>query len=406
MRRGPTAIFALLALATVARAALLEVGAGKQFDAIDKALAAAKKGDEVVVFARADGKAYERTAVLVRAPGITIRGNLKDGYVKIDGTGFDYSGAGRVPRAIFQFDKGADGCVLEGFELAGAHNESHNGAGVRINAANDVTVRRCVIRGNDMGIMSNGEVKAGTGAGQLIERCVIEKNGSEKEPGFNHNLYLGGTSVTVRGCEIAFSLTGHNLKSRAHLNWIEYNYIHDSANREIDLVDAAGNTDVPGSDAVLLGNIITKKPSMAGNKTVIHFGRDGKANRDGTIWLVHNSITTPYISPVLDLSTPKAAAVFLNDRITKLGNGKGALVEFHGGAAASASSGAGNVFVGSFGNLAGVKAGPPMPWEKLELPWAAFGKRPESLLEFAPDMSKGLPAAATFEAGAGTAPSK
>ena len=80
--------------------------------------------------------------------------------------------------------------------------------------------------------------------------AFIEKNGDLKEPGQNHNLYLGGTSVTVRGCEIASSLTGHNLKSRAHQNWIEYNFIHDSANRELDLVDGEGNTDAPNSAAM------------------------------------------------------------------------------------------------------------------------------------------------------------
>jgi len=134
----------------------------------------------------------------------------------LSGTGFYYSGVGRVPRAIFQFNKGADHCTLDGFVLLGAHNKSHNGAGVRINQANHIVLRKCDIHGNDMGIMSNGDGTLETGVNQLIENCEIHHNGSLEEPGYNHNLYLGGTSATIQFCEIHHSITGHNVKSRAH----------------------------------------------------------------------------------------------------------------------------------------------------------------------------------------------
>lgn len=222
----------------------------------------------------------------------------------LSGKGFDYSGEGRTPRAIVQFNPGADGCVLEGFELTGAHNGSHNGAGVRINNVADVVVRACDIHGNDMGIMSAGE-----GAkNQRIERCTIHHNGDEDEPGYNHNLYLGGDSVTLSGCEVHSSLTGHNVKSRAHFTRVEYSFIHDSANREFDLVDG-DETAAPDSHAVLIGNLIAKARDMEGNKTVIHFGQDGGGRHDGTLYLVHNTIVTPYRSPVADLTDGKAHLV-------------------------------------------------------------------------------------------------
>ena len=373
-------------IAHAAQAARLEVGQGKTFDSIEKAVAAARLGDEVIVFARPGNQPYAKVAVMVRTPNLSIHGSDASGLVKIDGTGFDYSGVGAVPRAIFQFDPAANHCTLEGFDLTGSHNDSCNGAGVRINAANDVTIRRCVISGNDMGIMSNGQVRDSTGAGQLIEQCLIQKNGNEKRAGYNHNLYLGGASVTVRGCEIAFSLTGHNLKSRAHLNWIEYNWIHDSANRELDLVDDVGNTDIPGSDAVLLGNYIRKAPSMAGNKAVIHFGKDGKADHTGTLWLVHNTIITPYISPVVDLSAPSAGAVFLNNLIKQNSREKGSLVPLKNGVKETAIRGEGNTFTGDFADIpAAVKQGPLIGWDRLGLPWTAFARKPEALLEYVGD---------------------
>ena len=214
-----------------------------------------------------------------------------------------------MPRAIFQFNPGSDHCTLEGFELSGAHNSSHNGAGVRINQANHVSVRSCSIHDNDMGIMSNGDGSLAAAVDQRIEECRIYRNGDPAEPGQNHNLYLGGTSVTLRFCEIHHSLTGHNVKSRAHYTRVEYCYVHHSANREFDLVDAA-ETARPESDAVLLGNIIVKDPKCNGNHAVIHFGQDGGRPHDGTLYLTFNTIVTPFVSPVVELSTAGAKARF------------------------------------------------------------------------------------------------
>src|SRR5262249_28357686 len=117
------------------------------------------------------------------------------------------------------------------------------------------------------------------------------------------------------------------------------------------------------SDSVLLGNIIRKAPKMSGNKTVIHFGKDGKADHTGTIFLVHNTITTPYKSPVVDLSAPGAKQLEVNN--------------------------------------VGVKGEEGVAWEKIPLPWEAFGKKPAALMEY--DGKRGVearPAAKATEAGA------
>ncbi len=295
------------------KSADLQVGSGKPFARIEDALAAAKAGDTIVVFPLPKNQPYEKVALQIRTAKLTLRAADKD-RVKLSGKGYDYSGAGKVPRAIVQFNAGADGCVLEGFELSDAHNQTHNGAGVRINQANDITVRRCDIHDNDMGIMSNGDGTDRTGREQLIESCRIHSNGSDKEPGFNHNLYLGGTSVRLIACEVFKSTTGHNVKSRAHQTFILNCHIHDAANREIDLVDSADT--VPAhSDAVLVGNIIVKDFNCTGNRGVIHFGQDGKKEHDGTLWLAHNSIITPYITPVVTLSSPKASARLYNNLV-------------------------------------------------------------------------------------------
>jgi hypothetical protein len=303
-------------------ATTLEVGDGKAFQKIEQAVAAAASGDEIIVYPKQDGTAYLQPVLMIRTPNLTIRAAAdSQNPVVLDGEGFAYSGRGSVPRAIIQFDPEASGCVLDGFCLVNAKNESYNGAGVRINQANDVTIRNCEIRNNDMGIMSNGEASKQTGARQLIEKCKITDNGASKDPGYNHNLYLGGTSVTVRECEIARSVAGHNFKSRAHLNFIIKNHIHDSGNREFDLVDAEGNTDIPGSHSFLIENTITKDPNCTGNKAVLHFGRDGRAAHNGTVWLIRNKIVSPFISPIADISSGDGV-VFIDNVIDDAGAGQ------------------------------------------------------------------------------------
>lgn len=210
--------------------------------------------------------------------------------------------------------------------MSGARNGSHNGAGVRINQANHVTVKLCTITGNDMGIMSNGgssgDGTAKTGVDQRIERSLIYANGSKDEPGQNHNLYLGGTSVVVSGCEVHSSVTGHNIKSRAHYTRVEYCWVHDSANRELDLVDAKGDTDVAGSDAVVFGSVLSKAVGMKGNREVIHFGQDGGNEHLGTLHIVNSTIVTGYMSPVVTLSAPGARVQFVNSLFSDAESGQ------------------------------------------------------------------------------------
>jgi hypothetical protein len=291
--------------------ATLQVGPGKEFSRIEDAMKRVEPGGVIEVYPKENG--YEQTALLVRTPKLKIIG-MGEKPVRISGKGFDYSGVGSIPRAIIQFDPGSSGSTIQNFELTGAHNEYHNGAGIRIQAANKITVKGCYIHANDMGIMSNGE-KGNENAGkdQLIDHCRIYQNGDLNDPGYNHNLYLGGTSVTLRNCEVFGSLTGHNVKSRAHYTLLEYCFIHDSANRECDFVEA-WDTERANSNAVLAGCIVAKRPDCPGNRSVIHFGKE-KGTRKGAVYLVNTTVVTPFASPVIDLTDSHAAAVILNSVI-------------------------------------------------------------------------------------------
>ena len=358
------AIICLVMLAAFSPASafshVLKVGPGRPFNSIANAVAAARPGDVIKVWPLGGDRAYRRTAVEVTTSGLTIESGIRGKFVKINGAGFNYSGRGAVPRAIFQFNPGANHCVLRGFALYGAHNHSFNGAGVRMNAANNVLVSHCYIHGNDMGIMSNGDLRHGTGADQRIEFCHITRNGSHKDPGYNHNLYLGGTSALIRGCNISHALTGHDIKSRCHITWIEYCYVHGSNNREFDLVDDKVNTAAPGSDAVILGCVISKGRGN-GNHQVIHFGQDGGGAHNGTLFVIHNTIRTPWPGPVFVMSASGAHISCCDNKIIGP-RGRVSLTLFVHGAKADHFSGNGNWLSAGYGIWRKTLGGRLIPW--------------------------------------------
>ncbi len=399
------AVLLLTTLALPAKAKVLTVGPGRSYARIEAAVRKARPDDLILVYPRQDYQPYAQVAVLVTRPRITIRGVLFKGRrIPLSGKGFVYSGRGKIPRAVFQFNPAATGCLVEGFEISDARNKEGNASGVRINQANHVTLRNLELHHNDMGVMSAGNGSLTSALNQRILRCSIHHNGSPRSPGLSHNLYLGGASVTISGCEIHHSTTGHNVKSRAHHTRVEYSHIHDSANREFDLVDGHGETSAPNSDAVILGCLIVKAAKIKGNKAVIHFGQDGGRAHNGTLHLVHNTVITPYQSAVLNLSAPGAKLVLRNNLIwgTRKPARKQRLLAVRKGAKLSNAGGEGNWLSAGFAQLEGSKIDPQknriaasdrhpsfdasyrlraglgsgLPWKRLRLPPVPGAPRP------------------------------
>lgn len=324
----------IVLLASTVYGKTLQVGPGQAYSRIEDAVAAANAGDKIIVHPLPNDAAYKEVKLMIKKPNLTIQAVNPNQPVVLDGSGVNYTGAGSTPRAIVQFCAEGSGGTLDGFVLRNARNDSYNAAGVRISQANDVTISRCDIHDNDMGIMSDG--RAGVkgieplGANQLITHCRITDNGSDKHPGYNHNLYLGGDSVTIQYSEIARATTGHNVKCRVHRVTISNCSIHDAANREIDLVDGKDCTDVPGS-AALISNCSIKKDALCqGNHGCIHFGKDGGVDHDGAVVLKNNAIETPFSTPVIELSDGKGVALYDNV-FSDAGSGAPAtLIKAHG----------------------------------------------------------------------------
>jgi hypothetical protein len=214
------------------------------------------------------------------AQPITVRG-VGAARPVFDATGQNVDGALPHPRAVFQVE--ADFVTLENLEFQNARN-GNNGAGIRVTSGNNVTVRNCRITACDMGIMCDNN------SNLVIEASEVASNGTALYDGYSHNFYLGGNSATIRYCYIHDSLYGQNFKTRAHYTELLYNYIADSQDGEVGLVDAA-ETAAANSHAVMIGNIIISKPRLSGYNTgrFIQFGQDSGGQHNGTLYAFNNT---------------------------------------------------------------------------------------------------------------------
>ena len=178
---------------------------------------------------------------------------------------------------------------VEGFEFYGAAIDStdgDNGAGIRV-GGNGLTCRRCYFHDNQEGILTGNDTVINN---IWIESCEFDHNGVETGglAGFEHNIYVGySTSCTIKFCYFHASIVGHEIKTRANVNYILYNDIVDGPTG-----DGSYSIDMPnGGLCFVLGNSIEKGPVTA-NSTVISYGEEGIINPDSQFYFVNNTVVT------------------------------------------------------------------------------------------------------------------
>lgn len=278
----PRALATLALLATSpALAATYPVGAARAYPTL-ASLPVLAPGDVVEIDAGTYHEVKRWTDAGSAAAPIVIRGVGATRPI-VDATGKTVDGVLPNPRAVFQIEAGY--VTVENVELVGARNGS-NGAGVRVTgaAANHVVLRNLKIDGNDMGVMSDGNDEL------VVESCEIAGNGTAMFSGYSHNLYLGGNKTTIRSSYIHDSLYGQNVKSRGHYTELLYNFIANSQDGEVGLVDAA-ETATANSNALLIGNVVVSKPRQSGwnSGRFVWFGQDGGGAHNGTLYAINNT---------------------------------------------------------------------------------------------------------------------
>ena len=260
--------FCLLAAAPIAQAATLRVGPGQAFARPSLAASAAKDGDVVEITAGT----YAGDVAVWRANRLTLRG--VGGRVVLDAQGKSAAGKG-----LWVIE--GDDTLVEEIEFTHAADMDHNGAGLR-QEGRGLTVRRCVFRDNENGILANPSPQSDI----VVETCEFTHNG--QGDGYSHNLYIGHVRrFTLRGCIVRDARTGHDVKSRAAVNEIVGNTIRDE-----DTSDTSFLIDFPnGGRCRVVGNTLRRGPN-ASRAEMIAFAEEGATNPVQSLSVTGNAVTS------------------------------------------------------------------------------------------------------------------
>jgi hypothetical protein len=314
-------VFALSVIGTQVFGATYQVGAGKTYPTIG-AVPGLAPGDIVEIYGGTYNEVKRWSNAGTAAAPITIRG-IGSPRPIIDATGFTVDGALPNPRAVFQVE--ASYVVIENLEFVNARN-GDNGSGIRVTSfgvtTDHVIIRNCKVDNNDMGIMSD------TMDNLLIDSCEVGNNGTSLHAGYTHNFYLGGTKSTIQYCYIHDSLYGQNFKTRGHYTELLYNFIADSQDGEVGLVDDTPTT-LANSNAVMIGNVIAAKPRISGYNSgrFIQFGQDSGVAHNGTLFCYNNTFIAGdsrinfLDSNIAGASIVASNNIFFNSTTISTGNG-------------------------------------------------------------------------------------
>lgn len=237
---------------------------GKNFTSVAAAAEFAKDGDVVEFKAttyREDGAIWPQSNLTLR--GVNGRAHMEGGAV-----------AGKGIWVI----KGKN-VTVENIEFSNASVDDRNGAGIR-HEGEGLTIRNCLFRDNENGILTGANLNNEV----IIEGSEFSGNGDGS--GQTHNMYIGQIKkFTLRGAYIHHARVGHNVKSRAQTNFIQYNRIMDEASGT-----ASYSIDLPdGGVSYVIGNIIQQGPESE-NSGIISVGAEKLKHNINEIYLVNNTI--------------------------------------------------------------------------------------------------------------------
>lgn len=278
----------LAALSLRAPAAVYHVGPAQTYTQLHQVADLVNPGDTVLV----DGDATYQSVEFTRAgaPGapIAIRG------IRINGSRPIVSGGTNTVAftSPWPYESGADHYVFEGFEVAGG---SFRGI---YHQSDDLTIRDVLVRD----CPAHGILGADQGSGSCLLEFVEVRNcgnGSSQ-----HQIYMAtdevhhpGSVFRMRHCYLHDGDGGNNVKSRAERNEIHYNWIEGGFYHELELIGCdggdTGNVHLKREDSDVVGNVLRKRRTAAGNDSdfsVTRIGGDATGWTHGRYRFVNNTV--------------------------------------------------------------------------------------------------------------------
>jgi hypothetical protein len=246
------------------------VGPGQTYATVRAAASAAQSGDTVHITAGD----YRGDVATWRANSLTICGI--GGRARLIANGVHEGGKG------IWVIQGRDTTVVN-VEFHGAKVPDQNGAGIRQEGPN-LTLRNTGFFDNENGILADG----GSSATITIEYSEFARNGFGD--GYTHNIYIGQIGrLNVRYSYFHEAKIGHQLKTRARENVIEYSYFMDGPSGTSSYLLNFDN----GGRAVVRGNLLQKGPNADNSILITHYSNIWGADYN-SLTLEHNTLVSTY----------------------------------------------------------------------------------------------------------------
>lgn len=263
-------LFSLLVSSMTSRATNWLVGPGKTYTTPSQVSGFVGNGDTISIDAGVylgDVSSWTANSLLIRGVG---------GMAKMNANLKSY---GRKAIFIIRGNK----CKIENIEFYNCHDTAAadmNWAGIRLEGLN-LTVSHCYFHDNDNGIL------AGTmnPSSVIIEYCEFNHNGFGD--GYSHNLYINHLDTLIFRYNYSHHAhIGHELKSRAHVNYILYNRFSNE-----NTGDASYEIDIPdGGFAIVMGNIIEQGP-LSDNSGMVSYGKESLSNPSPhNLYMINNTL--------------------------------------------------------------------------------------------------------------------
>lgn len=289
--REPGAVTAPAAAqeSTTAGRRVLKVGSGQPLRRPSDAARVAQDNDIIEI----EAGRYVGDVALWTQNGLLLRG--VNGRPHLDSQGRTAGDQG-----IWVF-RGND-IVVENIEFSGARARARNGSGIRFFGRN-LTVRDSYFHDNEDGVLTyispDGDI--------LIERSVFARNGAGD--GQSHNIYIGKVrSFTLRFSHSHDSNAGHEVKSRARINHIEYNRLTDEGDGNSSYL-----IDIPeGGYAYVIGNVL-EKGARSQNPNAISFAAERRDVDEGGLWVVNNTFYNRQLDAIFVANRSKLPTLVLNN---------------------------------------------------------------------------------------------
>jgi tetratricopeptide (TPR) repeat protein len=192
--------------------------------------------------------------------------------------------------------------VVENVEFSGAKAKHRNGSGIRFFGRN-LTIRDSYFHHNEDGVLT----WEADDSDILIERSVFDRNGYGD--GQSHNIYIGRIrSFTLRFSHSHDSVSGHEVKSRAKVNYILGNRLTDENDGNSSYL-----IDLPeGGRGYVIGNILEKGP-RAENPNAISFASEARDIEEGGLWVINNNFYNRYLDATFVVNRSKLPVVIANN---------------------------------------------------------------------------------------------